>query len=96
MSEAKFTKGPWHYDKELGAIYNDKCNYICDAPKNNSADKHLIAAAPKMYEMLERLIGNYQEAASIAEHEGYETRYAQDAILVDLLLAEARGETNGK
>lgn len=46
----------------------------------------------EMYEMLEKLIGNYQVAASVAEHEGYETNYEQDKILVDFLLAKARGE----
>lgn len=59
----------------------------------SGVDAHLIAAAPEMYEMLERIIANYQEAASVCEHEGYETKYDQDAILVKLLLAKARGET---
>lgn len=42
--------------------------------------------------VLERVAANYQAAASAAEKEGYETNYAQDAVLVDSLLAIARGK----
>ena len=81
----KFTKGPWHVDSELRAIYNKQCNYICDYPLNNSHDKHLIAAAPDMYKMLDTietvLSGN--------------SEYNATDISVDYLrklLAKARGE----
>lgn len=63
-----------------------------DAEAESNANMYLIAAAPAMYEMLSRIIANYQEAASVAEHEGYSTKYEQDAVFVDLLLAKARGE----
>jgi len=58
MNETKFTLGPWHYDKENNAIYNKTCLYICDAPKNNDHDKHLITAAPELYEALNDLLND--------------------------------------
>lgn len=57
------------------------------------ANAHLVAAAPEMYEMLNRIIANYQEASSVAELEGYETKYEQDKYFVESLLAKARGES---
>jgi hypothetical protein len=56
MTDIKFTPGPWEYDKDNNAIYNKYCNYICDAPLNNPKDKHLIAAAPELYDSLDKIV----------------------------------------
>lgn len=90
MSETKFTKGPWHYDGNFKSIYNKYCEYICDAPLNNAADKHLIACAPEMYAMLE-LIASAQK-----KHygDGMRLHIAMITIAkeIEALLAKARGE----
>jgi len=80
MNETKLraTPGPWHYDQENNAIYNKTCLYICDAPKNNDHDKHLIAAAPDLYEALEI-------TAELVEALGHTAKKARVA------LAKARG-----
>lgn len=83
--------------QEEGAQYTQYSSDVCelmishDNPAVVRANASLIAASPKMYRMIKTLIGNYQVAASIAENEGYETRYMQDAELVKLLLAEVNG-----
>ncbi|WP_417764649.1 hypothetical protein [Shewanella chilikensis] len=97
MSEEKFTKGPWQYEDGNEIVYNQDGDVVCDTigattREHQDYNGHLIASAPEMYEMLDRVISNYQEAASVAEHEGYETKYSQDKIFVDALLAKARGE----
>lgn len=101
MSKVKFTKGPWSCHSPVGSNgfwYVDNSPSITTGSvatlytENAMANAHLIAAAPEMYEMLDRVTSNYQEAASVAEHEGYETKYAQDKVFVDALLAKARGE----
>ena len=83
----KFTKGDWVAEKfkvltEIGDGVAE-CGFS-DDPKDveEIANAHLIAAAPKMYEML-------QSICSIAA--------AQDNLLIDAneilaLLAQARGE----
>ena len=42
----------------------------------------------KAKKLLEQVMGNYQVAASVADHEGYETNYMQDKVLVDFFLGE--------
>ncbi len=84
MSEAKFTKGPWHYDGDFQSIYNKYCEYICDAPLNNSADKHLIACAPEMYAMLDKISDELLEAGGV-----WSCALAKE---IEALLAKARGE----
>lgn len=81
MSEAKFTKGEWEYDKELEGIYNTVCNFICDAPKNNKYDAHLIAAAPEMYEMLKKIQFEHCNCSKLYNE-------------IDELREKARGEHN--
>jgi len=44
----------------------------------------------KAKNLLEQIMGNYQVAASVAEHEGYETNYEQDRILFDFFLNESK------
>jgi hypothetical protein len=82
MSEAKFTKGPWHYDGDFQSIYNKYCEYICDAPLNNSADKHLIACAPEMYAQLQE-VSNWLNSQL-----GFGDWHKE----IEALLAKARGE----
>jgi hypothetical protein len=84
MSETKFTKGPWHYDADFKSIYNKQCNYICDAPLNNAADKHLIAAAPEMYALLDEISDGLLEAGGCGN--------CVLAKRIEALLAKARGE----
>jgi hypothetical protein len=90
MSEDKFTRGPWHYDADFKSIYNKQCNYICDAPLNNAADKHLIAAAPEMYDFIKKVFDIQKN------HYGYAMELHMAMIRLaeesEQLLAKARGE----
>ena len=103
MTQTKFTPGPyWVMDYEVMAYGPNGIKLAIADTKVYSQNKdietelanaHLFAAAPEMYEMLKRIIANYQEASSIAELEGYETKYEQDKYFVESLLAKARGES---
>jgi hypothetical protein len=105
--KTKFTEGEWFIEryhtmleisvKGGGCICTVDTDHVMnecmiDPTPEQEANAHLIAAAPDMYKMIETLIGNYQVAASVADHEGYETCYMQDEILAKLLLTKARGE----
>ena len=79
MIEEKFTKGPWHYDQDNKSIYNFQCNYICDAPLNNAADKYLIAMSPELYEFVDFAVNCLDMS---------QDRFEQG----NTLLAKARGE----
>lgn len=106
MSEAKFTKGPWEVvDGYYPSFIEIKCGEMMDISicwhatdlsysdgVERRANAHLMASAPELYKMVEILIGNYQEVASVLEHDGYKTSYLEDAKAVDALLAKARGE----
>lgn len=60
---------------------------------NRSENAQLIACAPDMYEMLERVMCNYQVLASIAGQNGIVfDEYAQDSKDTESLLKRARGE----
>jgi hypothetical protein len=87
----KFTKGPWHADKDFKAIYNAQCNYICDWPLNNEHDKHLIAAAPEMYA---ELLADVARITKILEtFTGLKNEPLNNELSRKIkLLAKARGE----
>lgn len=58
---AKYTAGPWYYDKKLGSVYvierydshNDEIIIASDVSRH---DGSLIAMAPQMLELLQVLI----------------------------------------
>lgn len=88
MSEAKFTKGEWCVidDRNFGPSYGvqigrDGGFKFHHEMANAEANAHLIAVAPEMYAMLEKLSG---QLTDINAH-----RAADE---VDTLLAKARGE----
>lgn len=88
MSETKFTKGEW---KVSGASISCKgSGYIAKAlpvymdKQERTANAHLIAAAPEMYELLELAI-SYIDGDSI---EDFIYNYKD----IKKLLAKARGE----
>ena len=86
MSEAKFTNGPWSVKRtivsEFRVTVEDRKGkpgkIIADA--RNIEDANLIAASPKMYEMLERLAGELKDDMTPEYYE------------IIGLLAEARGK----
>lgn len=86
MSEAKFTKGPWIYDESSGEVVHDDISgrVICDVMpvfEQHDKDGYLIAAAPEMYEMLDKLSVQLTEIN------------AHDAVNeIERLLKKARGD----
>lgn len=97
----KFTKGPWKAHSgamEPDFVYygsEEKCDeenrVVCECflrPKRHarSADVYLIAAAPKMYELLKR-IKTMLEWCELEQSIDEETEHE-----ISALLAEARGE----
>lgn len=84
MSNEKFTKGPWFYEEATGEIYSDNyAEIICDmlptGDEEFDANAALVAVAPEMYELLQKLRAHYN-FSEYCENE------------VDALLAKARGE----
>lgn len=84
MSEAKFTKAPWKIQDDgyglIGVLFRKGYGVLVGHKDNESiSNAHLIAAAPEMYGMLERILKPY----------GRED-ISDDAI--ENLLAKARGE----
>lgn len=88
MSEAKFTKGPWVAVKSPFEVYNvdhgvlkyEVCgdnNLIAAIYDEDSADMHLIAAAPDLYAALEHFFNNLS---------------SYDIDIIIEALAKARGE----
>ena len=49
----------------------------------------------KYTQLINKVMGNYKVAASIATREGYETNYEQDKILVEFLMSELIAENVG-
>lgn len=110
MSKPKFTPGPWWIDDDnrpgmswnRNIVHGTGENRICfmahsdnKAPERDAANAHLIAAAPELYEALERLLsllGNYvgwrNTAAAEAEEEAAENA-------AHAALAKARGKLSG-
>ncbi|MEC9061535.1 MAG: hypothetical protein VYC55_08000 [Pseudomonadota bacterium] len=94
MSEAKFTKGEWRVrGSEVGVVdESDTQSYGMmlsiarvdeyDFPDEYKANAHLIAAAPEMYNLLERLTNPNNCKKDIIHLLGE----------ADNLLAKARGE----
>lgn len=83
MSEAKFTKGEWHwkYDESTASMIQVGCDSGSDVCRLQSEDNaNLIAVAPEMYDMLDSI-----------ENDGEQVpQWLWDKI--QLTLAKARGE----
>ena len=84
MSEAKFTKGPWIAQTHGGevkhaVIYLNGGGFDISRCPDSVANAHLIAAAPEMYFLLEKLRAHYNFS-----------EYCEKEI--DDTLAKARGE----
>lgn len=94
MSEAKFTPAPWVIIKQdyYEAIDNDELNLnVCtftSRSDDTSHDQNLIAAAPKMYEMLEKVAQAQKDACNEIEHSDSLHNLYGD---IELLLSKARG-----
>lgn len=88
MSEAKFTKGEWDIigiDSSYAVLRRDTGYGICSTTMKEEQDltnAHLIAAAPEMYNLLERLTSRDNCKKDIVHLLGE----------ADNLLAKARGE----
>ena len=81
--EAKFTKGEWFVDNDgyftrVSARQEFGNVSVCTLPSGRSSSAHLIAAAPDMYELIER-IGKADQVWSMEE--------------IQELLTKARGES---
>lgn len=90
MFEAKFTKGPWVArgstpSRIYGMFRADKevlvaaCGSVIEQA---GANAHLIAAAPEMYMMLEKVLIEYKEMLGMSP----------EIDEIEQLLAKARGE----
>ena len=91
----KFTPGPWTV-KDSNVICSDGMSptgansNIMDTPSRNSANAHLIAAAPDMYEALDSLVAVVGLTAF--NHEG-QRQVLQEAVdLTVAALKKAMGE----
>ena len=65
MKEFKGTPGPWHYDDELGGVYSERCQFVCDVTDKDNAK--LIAAAPELLEACMRMRNQLYAAGYEAE-----------------------------
>lgn len=88
MSEAKFTKGEWKIQDDgygmIGVILKKGLGILIGRKsKETQANAHLIAAAPEMYDLLERLTSHDNCKKDIIHLFGE----------ADNLLAKARGES---
>ena len=105
--DTKFTKAPWFHngddcDWSLWYQNNDGMDesilcatYLGNIDVQNEADMNLIAAAPKMYALLDKLLNAgswYSSALEIDTYEGYDGEELKK--MIETVLAEARGESN--
>ena len=100
MSEPKWTPGPWKFQvrfadqfgcqidirRSKGKIVFTFVSHL--QPSSARSTAHLIAAAPDLYEALQRIV-KWMDA------QGYNALYQDDTALKDAraALAKARGET---
>ena len=96
----KHSKGPW----KIGTYANTNKAYLCDSegsifyeettsdiPANPSLRAHLIAAAPKMLEMLEKLLPDICEYRHFYPDQGDENPHPAISELINLI-KKAKGE----
>lgn len=87
MCEAKFTKGEWQYEDGWGAVYTPEGFMVCEFTESNTREHkdynaHLIAAAPEMYVMLEKVLVEYKEMLGMSP----------EIDEIEQLLEKVRGE----
>lgn len=92
MSKTKFTPGPWRTeDRGLKHVIVGSNNWQVGAlrqtPKLNRADAALIAAAPELYEALEKVIRINGSTG------GPEAVLKELKFIAEQALAKARGES---
>lgn len=95
MSKPKFTPGPWRVGANGATIFEPKENprtigTLTKAPmilNETKANAHLIAAAPCMFEALEKI-----EKTLLEKHQGTEN-HTYELMLISGALAKARGES---
>lgn len=100
MSEAKFTKAPWKIQDDgyglIGVLFRKGYGVLVGHKDNESiSNAHLIAAAPEMYEEIERDIGWLGMMKAKFVLGSYE--YKSICLRIESkqkLLAKARGEHN--
>lgn len=106
MSEAKFTKGPWHCHRntsfwEFGCEERGQLGDVCataftlegralDAEESMEANAHLIAAAPELYEALRMAAKDLNTAAHLLPYIG--PTLLETVKQAHAALAKARGE----
>ena len=91
MSDAKFTPGPWRFnaDEENDCTIWHK-NHICVAQRARANDARLIAAAPEMYEALEKIKYALENLGGGLPNNDFLEPY----FLAKRAIAKAKGETN--
>ncbi|MBS1035025.1 hypothetical protein [Gluconobacter cerinus] len=106
MSEAKFTKGPWHCHRntsfwEFGCDERGQLGDVCasaftpegrapDAEETMEANAHLIASAPELYEALRMAAKDLNTAAHFLPDTGL--ALLETVKQAHAALAKARGE----
>lgn len=97
MSEAKFSKGPWFYDKDENCISPERdesisictidpvdfCDGVFRKHDETMANINLIVTSPQLYHELEIVIDVYREMFNVVP-DGHIER-------IEKLLAKARG-----
>ena len=102
MSEAKFTKGEWEVSSDglsvgVGGFKVARAFSGCATPYflETTKNAHLIAAAPEMYEMLEKSLNEiYILVGKVNEKNAGFTNYDDMHMVreIKFLIAKARGE----
>ena len=107
MSETKFTPGPWWIDGQgIGpkSFADDQSYGITtpvayieeyDWPENHVANAHLIAAAPELYEALEKSAEVFRVYQAHHEYKGDEKKAERNKVYaeqMEAVLNKARGE----
>lgn len=89
MTDAKFTPGPWVYERDFN-YWNIEPTGVAgkDNREGNEADYHLIAAAPDLYHACQLVL---KRLAELPEHARDDTAGAR--MVLSVALAKARGET---
>lgn len=95
MKETKFTPGPWKVAEGGTRIVAGQFTFFLGAkigayPEEWQADARLIAAAPRLYEALEKALPYLRSHMALTPDDGPGDRIALD--FAEAALAEARGE----
>jgi len=96
MGNEKFTPGPWDVDKHCGQnqVHDSNCNFVACTysghftAEQNTINAHLIAAAPDMYDVIDRLVPWLENDPNADSDE-----YCSFAKEMRRVLKKARGES---